>query len=75
MPPEVVADVCVCIRRRNPRADIRVIDTVCQPTKLRHRALLELVRRVQAVVVVGGRRSNNTSRLLQLCHDQRMPAL
>ncbi len=75
MPPEVVADVCTRIRRHNPRADIRVIDTVCQPTKLRQRALLELVRRVHAVVVVGGRRSNNTRRLLQLCHDQRMPAL
>ncbi len=75
MPPEVVADVCARIRRDNSRADIRVIDTVCQPTRLRQRALLELVGQVHAVVVVGGRRSNNTRRLLQLCHDQRMPAL
>jgi len=75
MPPDVVADVCARIRRHNRRADIRVIDTVCQPTRLRQRALLKLVRRVQAVVVVGGRRSNNTRRLLQLCRDQRMPAL
>lgn len=75
MPPEVVADVCARIHRHNPRADIRVIDTVCQPTRLRQRALLDLVRRVHAVVVVGGNRSNNTRRLLQLCHDQRMPAL
>jgi 4-hydroxy-3-methylbut-2-enyl diphosphate reductase len=43
--------------------------------RLRQRALLELVRQVHAVVVVGGRRSNNTRRLLQLCHDQRMPAI
>ena len=75
MPPEVVDDVCARIRHDNPRADIRVVDTVCQPTRLRQRALLELVRQVHAVVVVGGRRSNNTRRLLQLCHDRHMPAI
>ena len=75
MPPDVVADVCACMRRRNPLAHIRIIDTVCQPTKLRQRALLDLVRRVDAVVVVGGRNSNNTRRLVQLCDEQRTTAL
>ena len=68
IPPDVVADVCACMRRRNPLAHIRIIDTVCQPTKLRQRALLDLVRRVNTVVVVGGRNSNNTRRLVHLCH-------
>lgn len=75
MPPDVVADVCTRIRRRNPLADIRVIDTVCQPTKLRQRALLALVRRVDAVVVVGGRNSNNTRWLVQVCHQHQTPAV
>ena len=75
MPPDLIADVYACVRRRNPLADIRVIDTVCQPTKLRQRALLDLVRRVNAVVVVGGRKSNNTRRLVRLCHDHRTPVL
>ena len=74
MPPELVAAVCTRIQRRNPLADIRLIDTVCQPTKLRQRALLDLVHRVNAVVVVGGRNSNNTRRLVQFCHEHRTPA-
>jgi 4-hydroxy-3-methylbut-2-enyl diphosphate reductase len=75
MPPEVVADVCARIRVHNPLADTRVIDTVCQPTRSRQRALLELVRRVDAVVVVGGRHSNNTRRLFHVCHEHGTPAL
>ena len=75
MPPDLIADVYACVRRRNPLADIRVIDTVCQPTKLRQRALLDLVRRLNAVVVVGGRSSNNTRRLVRLCLEHRTPVL
>lgn len=75
MPPDVVDDVYALIRLRNPLADIRLTDTICQPTKLRQRALLDLVRRVNAIVVVGGRHSNNTRRLVQLCDEHRTPAL
>ncbi len=75
MPPDLVDDVCARVQLHNPLADIRLIDTVCQPTKLRQRALLDLVRRVNAVVVVGGRNSNNTRRLVQLCVEHRTPAL
>jgi len=75
MPPDVVADVCARVRRRNPLADVRVIDTVCRPTELRQRSVLDLVRRVDAVVVVGGRNSNNTRWLVKVCREQRTPAL
>ena len=74
MPPDLVADLCACIRHRNPLADIRVIDTVCRPTKLRQQALLDLVHRVEAVVVVGGRNSNNTQWLVRVCHEHQTPA-
>jgi 4-hydroxy-3-methylbut-2-enyl diphosphate reductase len=75
IPPEVVTDVCARVRRRNPLADVRVIDTVCRPTRIRQRAVLDLVRRVDAVVVVGGRSSNNTRWLVQVCREQGIPAL
>jgi 4-hydroxy-3-methylbut-2-enyl diphosphate reductase len=75
MPPDVVAEVCARIRRLNPDADIRLIDTVCRPTKLRQRSLLDLVRRVNAVVVVGGRNSNNTRWLVRVCREHQTPAL
>ena len=74
MPPDVVADVCARVRERNPEADIRVIDTVCRPTRLRQQAILDLIRRVDTVVVVGGRNSNNTRWLVRVCHDHGTPA-
>ena len=51
------------ILARNPEADIRFIDTVCLPTKEHQRALERLIDQVDAVVVVGGRNSNNTRAL------------
>jgi 4-hydroxy-3-methylbut-2-enyl diphosphate reductase len=73
MPPDVVREVCSTIQRHNPSADIRLIDTVCQPTRLRQQAMLELLVRVDAVVVVGGRNSNNTRRLVKLCRENATP--
>lgn len=74
-PPDTFADVCARIRQRNPLADIRVIDTICRPTKIRQRAVLDLIRRVEAIVVVGGRNSNNTRWLVQVCREQGVPVL
>ncbi|WP_165220369.1 4-hydroxy-3-methylbut-2-enyl diphosphate reductase [Aquisphaera insulae] len=66
------------LRRRiaacNPDSEIRFVDTVCQPTKDHQRALERLLDRVDAVVVVGGRSSNNTRQLLELCHLRGRPA-
>ncbi len=75
MPSDVVTEVCSYIQLFNPLADIRFVDTVCDPTKRRQQAMLELVNRVDAVVVVGGRNSNNTRRLVQVCHEHGTPAL
>jgi 4-hydroxy-3-methylbut-2-enyl diphosphate reductase len=52
------------IESRRPDADVRFIDTVCQPTKDRQRALEELCLETAVVVVVGGRHSNNTRELV-----------
>lgn len=75
MPPDLVTDICSQIQLHNPLANIRFIDTVCHPTRRRQAALLELLCRVDAVVVVGGSNSNNTRRLVQLCHEHLKPAL
>lgn len=75
MPPDVVAEVGAQIQLHNPLADIRLIDTVCLPTKARQQALLDLLKLVGAVVVVGGRNSNNTRRLVELCEQHLKPAL
>jgi 4-hydroxy-3-methylbut-2-enyl diphosphate reductase len=55
------------IRQRFPQSDVRVIDTICKPTKERQSAAVELARQSDVVIVVGGRSSNNTRELVQTC--------
>ncbi len=55
------------IRRAHPESEVRFVDTVCQPTKDRQRALIELVETADTIVVIGGRSSNNTLQLVQTC--------
>ncbi len=74
MPTDRVNAICAEINRQNQSADIRFIDTVCRPTKLRQQAMLDLLDQVDAVVVVGGMNSNNTRRLVNLCHSHGKPA-
>ena len=55
------------LRERFPRAEVRFIDTVCQPTKQRQSAAEELAQQCDAVVVIGGANSNNTRELVATC--------
>jgi 4-hydroxy-3-methylbut-2-enyl diphosphate reductase len=55
------------LKTRRPEAVVEFRDTVCQPTKNRQDALRALLSEVDAVVVVGGRNSNNTLQLLRTC--------
>lgn len=64
-PTERVDRLLLAIRKANPAADVRMIDTVCNPTKARGAALEALLPEVDALVVVGGRESNNTQKLVQ----------
>ena len=63
------------IRRRNPGADVRLVDTVCSPTKARGAALEALLPQVDALVVVGGRDSNNTRQLALRAERRGVPAV
>jgi 4-hydroxy-3-methylbut-2-enyl diphosphate reductase len=69
-----VAAIRDAVAARNPGAEIRFIDTVCQPTKEHQRALERLLDRVEAVVVVGGRNSNNTLQLVARARQRNKPA-
>lgn len=55
------------IRTANPHAEVLLRDTICEPTKQRQKALLELIDAVDVVVVVGGSRSHNTQQLQETC--------
>jgi len=48
-------------------ADLLVNDTICEATEARLEAALALARRVDVVLVIGGRNSSNTRRLLEVC--------
>jgi 4-hydroxy-3-methylbut-2-enyl diphosphate reductase len=55
------------IVRAHPNAKIRFADTVCKPTKDRQLALKKLIAAAEVIVIVGGRRSNNTLQLVETC--------
>jgi len=66
-PIEKVRGLVECLRRRFPNSEVRFIDTVCQPTKQRQNAAIELAQQSDVVVVIGGAHSNNTHELVKTC--------
>ncbi len=48
-------------------SEIRIIDTICHDIRERQAAALELAHRADLMLVVGGRSSANTNRLVELC--------
>jgi 4-hydroxy-3-methylbut-2-en-1-yl diphosphate reductase len=73
-PPRQADEIVAAIRSHNPQAEVRFVNTICQPTLDRQRALEELCRVVDAVVVVGGANSNNTRQLVALARELGTPA-
>jgi 4-hydroxy-3-methylbut-2-enyl diphosphate reductase len=55
------------IRWRFPHSQVRFVDTVCQPTKQRQDAAVDLAQRSDVVIVIGGAHSNNTHELVRTC--------
>jgi len=66
-PIERVQHLTGLLRWRFPQAEVRLVDTVCQPTKQRQRAASELARQCDVVIVIGGHHSNNTHELVKTC--------
>ncbi len=62
------------IAARNPQAEICFADTICHPTKDHQAALERLLHEVEAMVIVGGKNSNNTRQLVLRCQAQGLPA-
>jgi 4-hydroxy-3-methylbut-2-en-1-yl diphosphate reductase len=66
-PIEKVRRLAQLIRERFPNSQVQFVDTVCQPTKQRQNAAMELARQCDVVVVIGGANSNNTRELVATC--------
>jgi len=74
-PARTVERIRAAIERENPDAEIRFVDTVCLPTKEHQRSMERLLDQVEAMVVVGGKNSNNTRELVQLGLDRGVPSI
>ena len=48
-------------------SELRIIDTICHDIRKRQADALELAKKVDLMLVVGGRNSANTNRLVKLC--------
>jgi 4-hydroxy-3-methylbut-2-enyl diphosphate reductase len=66
-PVERVERLVGAIRQRFPESEVRYVDTVCRPTKQRQAAAIALAQQCDAVVVIGGAKSNNTRELVETC--------
>jgi 4-hydroxy-3-methylbut-2-enyl diphosphate reductase len=53
--------------------ELRVFNTICNATTERQDAACSLSRVVDAMIVVGGRNSANTTRLASLCREEGRP--
>jgi 4-hydroxy-3-methylbut-2-enyl diphosphate reductase len=50
-------------------SELRVFNTICSATGKRQQSADELARKVDVMVVVGGRNSGNTTRLAEICQE------
>jgi 4-hydroxy-3-methylbut-2-enyl diphosphate reductase len=66
-PVERVRRLVQLIRERYPNSEVCFVDTVCQPTKQRQNAAVELAQKCGVIVVIGGAHSNNTHELVKTC--------
>ena len=69
-PPRVADEIRWAVGLRNLHARVRFVDTICRSTRDRQGAVERLLPIVDAMVVVGGRNSNNTRELVALCRQR-----
>jgi 4-hydroxy-3-methylbut-2-enyl diphosphate reductase len=74
-PPAEALEVLAALEAANRGKEIRYVDTICRPTRERQQAVLALLGRVEALVVVGGKHSNNTRQLARLAESRGVPVL
>jgi 4-hydroxy-3-methylbut-2-enyl diphosphate reductase len=63
--PERLREVAGVLAERS--RELRVFNTICEATMKRQESARELAARVDVMVVVGGRNSANTARLVEIC--------
>ena len=54
---------------KNVCTKLEIFDTICSATDVRQKEAAELAKRVDAMIVVGGRHSSNTAKLRDICSE------
>jgi len=49
--------------------EVRVFNTICHATALRQKEAIEIARKVDCMIVIGGYESGNTQRLVHICRE------
>lgn len=65
MPIPLFENVVAALKKQH--TNIKVFNTICLATQDRQEAALELSQQVDAMIVIGGRHSSNTQKLVELC--------
>lgn len=52
------------------RYDINVLNTICNATEERQTEARQIARRVDAMIVIGGKHSSNTQKLFEICSEE-----
>jgi len=58
--------VAACLERAK---EVRVFNTICHATMIRQKEALEIAKKVDCMIVVGGYNSGNTQRLAAICRE------
>ena len=58
--------VAVCLERAK---ELRVFNTICHATTVRQMEAVEIAKKVDCMIVIGGYNSGNTQRLAAICRD------
>lgn len=59
----------ICSRLLPIKAEFRIFNTICNSTSVRQEETIEVAKRVDCMIVIGGRHSANTRRLYNLSKD------
>lgn len=54
-------------------AELKAVNTICEATRQRQEAAIRLARSVELMIIIGGRNSANTGRLVALCAETGTP--
>jgi len=58
--------IAACLERAK---EVRVFNTICHSTMIRQKEALEIAKKVDCMIVVGGYNSGNTQRLAAICRE------